>query len=73
MSTKIRPLTTRDKPAIMAILKATPEFKPSEVVVAEELIDSYLQDSYQSGYHVLVAEAERAGVRLYLLRAYSSD
>jgi len=59
MSTKIRPLTKRDKPAIMAILKATPEFKPSEVVVAEELIDSYLQDSYQSGYHVLVADAEQ--------------
>jgi len=33
-----------------------PEFKPSEIVVAEEVIDSYLRNSYQSGYHILVAE-----------------
>jgi ribosomal protein S18 acetylase RimI-like enzyme len=59
MSTKIRPMTHKDKPAIIEILKATPEFKPSELVVAEELIDSYLLDLSQSGYHVLVAEAEQ--------------
>ena len=35
MTTKIRPMTQRDKPAIIRILTATPEFKPSEVVVAE--------------------------------------
>jgi ribosomal protein S18 acetylase RimI-like enzyme len=58
MKTKIRPMTPGDKPAIMKLLAATPEFKPSEVVVAEEVIDSYLKDSYQSGYHVLVAEVE---------------
>ena len=29
------------------------------MVVAEELIDSYLRYSYQSGYHVLVAEVDR--------------
>jgi ribosomal protein S18 acetylase RimI-like enzyme len=52
-------MTKRDKPAIMKILRDTPEFKPSEVVIAEELIDSYLHDSYQSGYHILVAEVER--------------
>jgi len=56
MTTKIRPMTPRDKPAIIRILTATPEFKPSELVVAEEVIDSYLQKSYQSGYHILVAE-----------------
>jgi GNAT superfamily N-acetyltransferase len=56
MKAKIRPMTLGDKPAIMKLLAATPEFKPSEVVVAEELIDSYLKDSYQSGYHILVAE-----------------
>jgi ribosomal protein S18 acetylase RimI-like enzyme len=59
MTAKIRPMTRRDKPAIMRMLAATPEFKPSEVVVAEEVIDSYLQASYQSGYHILVAEVEK--------------
>ncbi len=59
MTTKVRPMTYDDKPDVMRILRATPEFKPSEVIVAEELIDSYLCDSFQSGYHVLVAEADQ--------------
>ncbi len=42
----------------MKILRNTPEFKPSEVAVAEEVIDSYLKDSVGSGYHILVAEAD---------------
>jgi ribosomal protein S18 acetylase RimI-like enzyme len=49
-------MTSRDKPAIMQILQATPEFKPDEVVVAGEVLDSYLSDPSGSGYHVLVAE-----------------
>ena len=40
----------------MRILQNTPEFKPSEVVVAEEVIDSYLRDPIASGYYTLVAE-----------------
>jgi len=40
----------------MQILQNTPEFRPSEIVVAEEVIDSYLRDSVNSGYSVLVAE-----------------
>jgi ribosomal protein S18 acetylase RimI-like enzyme len=40
----------------MDILRHTPEFKPSEVTVAEEVIDSYLNGSVDSGYHTLVAE-----------------
>jgi ribosomal protein S18 acetylase RimI-like enzyme len=59
MSAKIRPMTRRDKPAIMRMLVATPEFKPDEVAVAEEVVDSYLKDSYQSGYYILVAEVEK--------------
>jgi GNAT superfamily N-acetyltransferase len=51
-------MTPSDKPAIMKILQKTPEFKPSEVAVAEELIDSYLADAYQSGYYILVSEAD---------------
>jgi len=41
---------------LMKILQNTLEFKPYEVVVAEELIDSYLHDPVSSGYHALVAE-----------------
>ncbi|MBL7124732.1 MAG: GNAT family N-acetyltransferase [Dehalococcoidales bacterium] len=44
----------------MKILRNTPEFKPSEVVVAEEVIDSYLRDPRGSGYHALVAELDSA-------------
>jgi len=40
----------------MALLRGTPEFKPAEVVVAEEVIDSYLADPAGSGYNTLVAE-----------------
>ena len=45
-----------DKPAVMHILQNTPEFKPSEVIIAEELIDSFLHDGSASGYSILVAE-----------------
>lgn len=44
----------------MKILQNTPEFKPSEVAVAEEVIDSYLQDPIKSGYYVSVYEANSA-------------
>jgi ribosomal protein S18 acetylase RimI-like enzyme len=53
-------MSGEDRPRIAEILRDTPEFKPSEVVVAEELIDSYLDDPSGSGYHVLVAEADSA-------------
>ncbi len=49
-------MTGKDKPAILKILKNTPEFEPAEVVVAQEVIDSYLEDPVGSGYHILVAE-----------------
>ncbi len=51
-------MTQEDKPSLMQILRSTPEFKPSEVVVAEEVIDSYLSDPCWSGYHALVAELD---------------
>ena len=44
----------------MELLRSTPEFKPAEVVVAEEVIDSYLRDPRRSGYHVFVAELDSA-------------
>jgi len=45
-----------DKAAVTAILRALPEFTSEEVVVAEEVIDSYLEKSLSSGYHILVVE-----------------
>jgi ribosomal protein S18 acetylase RimI-like enzyme len=56
MTTKIRPATQKDKTTIMRILGTTSEFKPAEVIVAEEVIDSYFRDPGGSGYHVMVAE-----------------
>ncbi len=47
-----------DRPHIVRILRDTPEFRPSEVAVAEELITSYLDDASCSGYHILVAEVD---------------
>jgi ribosomal protein S18 acetylase RimI-like enzyme len=62
MALKIRPMIPEDKPVLMQILHDTPEFKPSEVVVAEEVIDSYLHDPGGSGYYALVAEVDAAVV-----------
>jgi GNAT superfamily N-acetyltransferase len=47
-----------DEPRVIEILHGTPEFKPFEVAVAEELINSYLEDPSGSGYHMLVAEVD---------------
>jgi len=49
-------MSVKDKRALMQILKNTPEFKSFEVVVAEEVIDSYLSDPEKSGYNILIAE-----------------
>ena len=58
MEIDIRSMSHADKPHVTKILRDTPEFKPFEVVVAEELIDYYLEDSSSSGYHILVAEVD---------------
>ncbi len=58
MPVKVRPLDAADKPAVMAILRETPEFKPIEVEVAGELIDAYLEDPKGSEYDTLVAEID---------------
>jgi GNAT superfamily N-acetyltransferase len=57
MTPAIRPLVSRDKPAVLQILKSLPEFEPHEVVVAEELIGAYLQDGEKSGYYLLVYDS----------------
>jgi ribosomal protein S18 acetylase RimI-like enzyme len=56
MTVGIRPMAAGDKPALMQILRNTPEFKPHEVAVAEEVIDAFLNDPRESGYFTLVAE-----------------
>jgi ribosomal protein S18 acetylase RimI-like enzyme len=58
MKQEIRPMTERDKPVIMRILENTPEFTPAEVMVAEEVIDTYLKDPVGSGYLTFVAVEE---------------
>ena len=61
----IRPMITEDKPALMQILRNTPEFNSLDLAVAEEVIDDYLQDPRGSGYHILISEAE-AGINGYV-------
>jgi ribosomal protein S18 acetylase RimI-like enzyme len=53
---KIRPIAIKDKPAILQMLHNIPEFKTSEIAVAEEVLDSYLHDTIKSGYYVYIAE-----------------
>lgn len=67
MTVGIRPMVAGDKPALMRILRNTPEFKPFEVAVAEEVIDAYLTDPQGTGYFTLVAEdgGEIAGYICY--------
>ena len=67
MMPRIRPMARGDKPAVKIILQTTPEFKPSEMVVAEEVIDSYLHDPTKSGYHILLAmiDSDVAGYVCY--------
>jgi ribosomal protein S18 acetylase RimI-like enzyme len=48
-------MTAADKPFIMALLEATPEFEAPEIPVAEEVIDVYL-DCPGRGYRITVAE-----------------
>jgi ribosomal protein S18 acetylase RimI-like enzyme len=57
-TTSIRPLTIKDKHHVMHILQNTPEFLPPEVVIAEELIDAFLEDEKTSGYYIYIAEHE---------------
>ena len=56
MTIKIRTMIKKDRPALVKILRNTPEFKPAEIVVAEEVIESFLDDPQGSGYHLLIAE-----------------
>ena len=56
MTVKIRPMSAADRPVLLRILNDTPEFKPYEVTIAEDVIDDYLDDGKESGYIIQVAE-----------------
>ncbi len=60
-------MSRADKPALIQILRNTPEFKPYEVEVAEEVIDGYLDDQQGTGYYALIAEDDSkiAGYVMY--------
>jgi ribosomal protein S18 acetylase RimI-like enzyme len=47
-----------DKAAIVKILQATREFTSTEVKVALELIDLYLEREISSDYHILITEID---------------
>ena len=57
-TTSIRPLTVKEKASVMRLLQTTPEFLPPEVIIAEELIDAFLEDTETSGYYIYVAELD---------------
>ena len=67
----IRPMTSKDKGAIMRILQNTSEFTPAEVVLADEVISDYLFNPAESGYFILVAEVDSCYRRIYCLRPYA--
>jgi ribosomal protein S18 acetylase RimI-like enzyme len=54
----IRPMTSKDKSAVMRLLQNTPEFTPAEVVLADEVISDYLFNPSESGYFILVAQID---------------
>jgi len=60
VAVNIRKMTKRDKSPLMSILRDTPEFTPPELIVAEEIIDCYLQEPVTSGYFIIVATEARA-------------
>lgn len=54
----IRPMQARDKAPVLDLIQATGMFTPEEAVVAEELIDVYLQEPEQTDYRSVVVENE---------------
>jgi ribosomal protein S18 acetylase RimI-like enzyme len=58
MALEIRALAPEDKSAVMRLLRAVTEFKPCEVTVAGEVIDSYLASPSAADYRARVAEVD---------------
>ena len=62
----IRPMSRSDKTVVMELIAATEFFRPDEVLVAEELIDAYLNHPDQKDYEIVVAENEGHEVTGYM-------
>jgi len=63
----VRFMKAADRPALVKILRNTPEFLPFEVPVARDLLDAYLEQPDNGDYTVVVAEVgnEIAGYVCY--------
>jgi len=62
----IRPMESRDKGAVVGLVRATGFFTEAEVGVAEELMDVYLGRPEQQDYHVVVVEDDAKKVAGYM-------
>jgi GNAT superfamily N-acetyltransferase len=62
----IRPMRPQDKGPVLDLVRATGMFTPAEVVVAEELLDVYLNVPDQKDYRVVVVEDDRGAVAGYM-------
>lgn len=63
----LRPLQRDDRPFLLEILRATPEFNAAEVACAMELIDLAISDANHPDYRALVAAGEGGSVDGYVL------
>lgn len=63
---KIRGIEKRDRPALKTILQAQEHFKPSEIIVALEIIDLALTQPDQDDYSICVAEGEEGDILGYI-------
>ncbi len=65
-NTKIRKMREEDKDQVLKILKSTAVFSEAEIIIAEELIDSYLKNTRQKDYVIYVSEADKQRVSGYV-------
>lgn len=56
----IRPTTTGDIPALLALTEATGKFKPHEVVALREVLDDYFAAAHRHGHCAVTLESEGA-------------
>lgn len=61
----IRPMDKSDKENVMNILHRTAMFTPTEIVVAEEVIDAYLDTPGRQDYELVVCQNGEAGLAGY--------
>jgi GNAT superfamily N-acetyltransferase len=62
----IRSMESGDKGPVLNLIEATNMFTPDEVVVAEEIIDAYLNQPHQKDYDIVVIENAEKQVTGYL-------